>query len=626
MLQDIRANVGGPFTKVVVVLIVLAFALFGVENILLGGGNSGMGEVNGEEISLAEYQMGLNTQQRRLMAMMGDNFDPNLVEEDRLRAQVLESIVQRKLQIQLAEKLGLAVSEEELGRVVGSMEQFQIDGVFDPALYKNLLSELRYTPTYFKQTLREDLLLNQLRSGIAGSDFATRGEQVLGARIGAEQRDLRYLTIPLAQFLAQEVPGEEDIQAYYEAHQDDFFSAETVELEYIELLSEDFFRPVEEEQLLEAYEIEISGTAYSTENRVSHILLTKGADETDQALEQRLAQAQAELASGTAFAEVAQKYSDDFGSVDAGGDLGFSAGEAFPPEMEAAISELDINVASDVVETDAGLHLIMVTERREGDPPTLAELRPQLEQQLQEAEARAELLQTVEDLRNISFNAEDLTTPAEELGLTLQRSGAVGRDQQEGLFARPALLSAAFSEEVVDGGLNSEVIELGPGHFVVLRLVKYNEPQVRPLELVAGRIASIIGDEAARRGVKQAAEQAVVSLREGERVEDYANSKGYAWQVELGARRRNPNVPPEVLQRAFQLPNPEGDTTLIDYVTSAQGDALVLELDRVTTGEYGALPKPEQQLLQRQLTSEYASMLDSEYRSGLRTDADVRLM
>lgn len=348
--------------------------------------------------------------------------------------------------------------------------------------------------------------------------------------------------------------------------------------------------------------------------------------ESEEEQNQRLTEAQAALESGTEFADVARKYSDDFGSADAGGDLGFSAGEAFPLEMEEAITDLEVNALSEVVETDAGLHLIMVTERREGNPPTLAEMRSELEAEIQSGEAKIELLAIVEDLRDLSFNAENLSAPAEELGLTVSRSEGITRSPQKGLFTRPLLLEAAFSEEVLEGGLNSEVIELDSGHFVVLRVIRHNEPEVEALEAVTDRIAGIMRVEIAREAVKHAAEQAVLSLRAGQRVEEYANSRGYAWQVELGARRRNANVPPEVLHRAFQLPDPGEGSTLVDYVISGHGDALVVELDRVVVGEYGALPQREQAVLEQQLTSEYAGMLDSEYRAGLRSSADVQVM
>src|SRR5210317_582411 len=200
MLQDIRQNVKGPAAKIIVGLIVIAFSLFGIESILVGSGGSGVAEVNGEEISPLELQQAVTTQQRRLIAMMGDQLDPALLDDQRLSQQALQGLIARKLLMQASQEMDLVVSEREIGTVIAGMEQFQVDGAFDPELYKALLSESGYTPAFFKQSLREDMALTQLRSGLAGTEFATRMELDLNARITAEQRDIRYVSIPMENF------------------------------------------------------------------------------------------------------------------------------------------------------------------------------------------------------------------------------------------------------------------------------------------------------------------------------------------------------------------------------------------------------------------------------------------
>lgn len=619
MLQNIRANTQGPVTKTVVWLIVISFAAFGIESILLGGGGGGVAEVNGEEISPVELQQAVNTQKRRLISMLGENIDPAMLDDERLGAQALEGLINRKLLMQSATDLNLAVSEQQIGMLVGNMEQFQIDGVFSPELYKSVLSSAGYTPGYFKQTLREDLMVNQLRSGLAASDFATGAELQLNARIIAEQRDLRYLTIPLESFAVTAAATPAQIAAYYQENENDFRTAESVDLEYIELMADDLRVPVEESAVLEAYELEKESFQYQTEYRVSHILFEDPQDE-------RIGQAQERLAAGTDFAAVAGEFSDDIGSAGTGGDLGYTSGDAFPPEMEEAIAQLEPGVVSAPVQTDAGTHLIVVTERREGEMPSLAEMRPQIEDSLQAEEARVVLLRTVESLRDLSFNAEDLTGPAAELELTIERAEAISRGQADGLFANPSLLSAAFSEDVLEAGHNSDVIELSGDHFVVLRVRAHHEPQVRPLEEVTEQIAAIITDNAARDAVAAAATQAVQALRAGQSVEQLATAGGYDWQVELGADRANATVPPEVLQRVFQLPQPDSDSPTSDYVMTAAGDAQVFQLARVSAGEYTALAETEQQGLRQQISAEYGGLVDGEFQRGLRADADITVL
>jgi peptidyl-prolyl cis-trans isomerase D len=626
MLQDIRKNSQGTIAKIIVGLIVVAFAGFGVESILLGGGGSGAASVNGEDISPQELQQAVNNQKRRLISMLGDNIDPAMLDDDRLTPQAMESLIQRKLLRQSAESLGLDISDSQVGAVVANMEQFQVDGQFSPELYRGTLSSAGFTPLSFKQTLQEDMVIGQARSGLSGSEFTTSAELDLNARIAGEQRDLRYLTIPLENFSAQVEISEQDIAAYYENNSSDFLSPEAVELDFIELLADDYRQPVEEQLLRDAYQQEIQDNQYQTENRVSHILFETGADADETALQQRIANAQAKLAEGVPFADVATEFSDDIGSAGFGGDLGYSAGDAFPEEMEQAIAALDVDQVSEPVETEAGVHIILLTERREGEPPAFEEMRAKLEDSLQLAEARVELLRTVESLKDVAFNAEDLAEPAESLSLEVSSSEKVQRNQAEGLFASPQLLAAAFSEDVLEAGHNSEVIELNRDHWVVLRVRKHHESQVMPLEQVSGQIVARLTDQRARDAVTAAAEAAVVALRSGSSVENFANDSGYAWQVELGADRRNLAVPREVLQGAFSLAAPEEGESTVDYVLAASGDALVYELDRVSPGNLQVLPAADQQSLQQQVGAEYAQVIDAEYQQGLRDSAEINVM
>lgn len=626
MLQDIRANAQGTAAKIIVGVIVLAFALFGVESILLGGGGNSVAEVNGEEITPQELQQAINNQKRQLIAMMGDDIDPALLDDQRLSGQVMETLIQRKLLVQAAGDMDMTISDQQLGAVIASMEQFQVDGQFSPDYYRAALSNAGFTPASFKQTLLQDMIAGQVRSGLAGSEFVTPAEMDLNARIAGEQRDLRYLTIPLAGVMVAQGVSDEDVAAYYEANTNDFLAPEAVELDFIELKTADFVEPVDESLLQDAYQAELQGAQYQTESAVSHILFERADDEAEDAFNERVAAVQARIAAGEDFATLAGEYSDDIGSRNFGGELGYTSGDTFPEEMEQAISELEVGQVSDAVTTEAGVHLILLTDRRDGEPPSFEDMRVKLEQQVASSEARVVLMRTVETLKDLAFNADNLKEPAAELGLTLQSSDKVGRNQAEGLFSSAALQAAAFDDDVLNAGYNSDVIELDPDHWLVLRVREYHPANVQPLEEVRAEIVTALTEQLARETIIAAAESAVSSLRGGESVEAYANAQGYEWQVELGADRRNLAVPAEILAAAFGLAAPAEGTSAVDYVLTNTGDALVFELDRVAPGDLESLPLAEQGALEQMVSNEYSQVIDSEYRKGLRERADVTVL
>lgn len=619
MLQDIRKSSQGTAAKIIIGLIVISFAGFGLQSILVDGGGGSVGEVNGETITPNEFNLAMNTQQRRLISMMGENFDPTMLEPDKLKPQVLESIVTRKLLIQSAAEHGLSVSESEIGALIGGMEQFQLDGQFSPEAYRAALANAGYEPAYFKQNLKEDLVINQLRSGLAGSEFVTPAEMGLNARIALEQRDIRYLTLPRENFQSSEPIDQGAIEAYYANNQLQFQTEEALDVDYIELVAEDFVQPVNEQLVREAYDEEVKAAQYGTQNRVSHILLTDDVDE-------KLANINAKLTEGVAFADVAKEFSDDAGSANLGGDLGFTTGDSFPEEMEAALALLDIQQVSEPVVTDAGTHLLLVTERTEAEPPSFEELRAGLESRIALEEAKVEIVRVVDTLKDLAFNADDLDDPAAELDLEVEKSQGITRTLTEGLFSRPALRSLAFSEEILEQGHNSDVIEIGDNHYVALRVREHHRPEVLPIEEVQSQIEIAIRDTQTTAALNQEALQLLAAVRAGGSIETLALEKGYEWQVELGLSRRASNLSPGVMQRVFEMSAPEAEQAVADVVTVETGDTVLVELVGVNAGDYQLLTDEQQTQLKRAVTSEFSALLDTQYMRGLRDGAEINVL
>jgi peptidyl-prolyl cis-trans isomerase D len=623
MLRNIRKNLQGTIAKVIVAIIVVPFALFGIESLLSGGGVQYVAEVNGERVSAMELQQQVNQQKRRLLMSLGDSIDPAMLDDQMLAGPALEFIIQKTLMMQAAGDYGMTVSDQRLGSYIGDMEVFQQNGSFDPALFRRVVSDQGYTPAGFQEALRDDLIMTQLRSGVAGSTFATPAEIDLMARIQQQRRDIRYMVLPLEQFRSDAEVSEEDIQSWYEQNQADYLTEESVDLAYIELTADDFRAPADEEQLRELYEEERDSFVQAEERRVAHILFAREADESDEAFSLRVEGARERLAGGADFGELAEEVSDDVGSAAIGGDLGYTSGEVFPPEMEEAIAALAAGDVSGPVETDAGIHLILVSEVREGKTRSFDEVRGELESRVQDQQASLELVKTVESLRDLVFNAEGLADPAVELELELERENNVTRNQSEGLFANSRLIAAAFSGDVLNEGYNSEVIEIDAEHFIVLQVLEHREPALKPLLDVRDNIVASLREDIARDAIRSQAKALLQSLRDGASVEALAQENDYDWQVELATDRNNPSVPPALLERAFELPEPQADNSVFEFVQNSEGDIELFELVRVVPGALDELNPGQRQLIERQLINEYGQRTDQHYQEALRGSADI---
>jgi peptidyl-prolyl cis-trans isomerase D len=622
MLQDIRNSTQGPVFKVIVGLIVLSFALFGVESILLGGSDDSVALVNGDKIRAVEVQQAANRQKQQIAAMLGENFDPSLIDDAQLSARALEGLVGNKLQQQWAESLGLTASDVQLGAQVAAIPAFQIDGRFSAELYKQSLAAAGFTPLTFREALRVDEIVKQLNGGLLASEFVTDAEARALARVNGETRSVRYAKVAGDRFQNTVEITQDQIQAYYDSNAAQFVSEEAVVLDYIILRADDFVEPVAEADLRAAYEQEISSYAYQDEARVSHILLIQGDDEADEAYAQRIQSAQTALTDGEAFSVVAERLSDDIGSSSDGGDLGYTAGDVFPAEMEEAIKGLDINEVSGPVLTDAGTHLITVTDRRSSEPPSFMEMRSELEASLSQADAQRRLVSQVEALKDLTYTATDLREPAQTIGLDVVRSAPITRRGGQGVLGDDRVIAAAFSDLVIEEGW-SEVIEVSENEFVALKLVEHQPSAPQSIEQVSDRIVSVLTAQAEEEALRAFGNELLDQLAGGRTIEDVAQEHNLEWQVALQSRRGSADIPRQWQANIFA----ESSTGLPrrNFAVGDNGDALLYEVFAVQAGDEDALPETLFAAMKSRQLRGLQTALQRGLSETLRDNADIEI-
>lgn len=624
MLLNIRRNIQGTMAKIIIGLIVATFALFGVESILTSGGIAYVAEVNGEGIPASELQQQVNQQKRRLLMSMGDNIDPAMLDDQMLAGPALEFMIQKKLLLQEADAYDLALPDATLGTIIGSMDVFKVEGRFDQTRYRMLLAEQGYSPASFQQTLREDLLTTQLRAGITASEFVTPQELELAAVVAEEQRDLRFLVMPLDGFREAVTLTEEQVQQWYQDNADRFQTTESVMAETIEISVEDFLEPVAEELVQELFEAEKAAPQTQERRAVSHILLVQSDSETDEQYQARIAEVAAAAAAGEqSFTELAKLYSEDLGSANFGGEIGFTSGDTFPAELESAIADLQLGEISEPVASDAGVHILTVTEIQAGAEADYAGSREQLEQRLMREQAERRLVTVVEDLRDQVFNAETLRGPAESLGLTVNTGVEIFRDPESAVASDPRVIAAAFSNEVMVDGFNSEVIELQDSRFIVLRVVEHKLPQLQPLDTVRETVEALAIEAAALDAASATSKAVIERLQAGETIERLAQELGYEWQVELAVKRDSRNLSPELLQKAFAIEAPADGQSRYDFIATAAGDIEIFELARVSAGQLQALAPARRSRLMNQVLQDKSREIDGSYQRSLRAEAEI---
>ena len=627
MLQDIRSNfLKGPLAKGIAVVIALSFALFGIQSILVGGSDDTIATVDDEKISENTLRETVNNRMRRLAAMLGQEFDPTELDQERIKAEALSFLISDQILSNLISELEMTVAESELGKEISLMEPFKEGGRFSPDLYRAVITNAGYTPASFKAEAKADILKRHLYTGIIGSDFITPLELELEGRVSTEKRDVRYVKIPLSHFDKNAVVNKSEIEDFYLKNQSFFSTEEEVSVEYIEIKSEHFIKPVEQQSLINEYELVKQDYEQPQENRISHVLLIKKTDESEQEYEQRINLVENKLSGGLELGEAARQFSDDTGSAQSGGDLGFSSGDAFPEEMEIAASKLAVGEVSDRVKTDAGIHFLLLTDRKEQSQASFEGLQEQLTRKIQERAADALLLSLVEELRDVAFNSVDLNKVAEISNRQIDISDLFSRSGvDEGIFAETKIINAAFSEEVIQDGYNSEVIELSPKHFVVLRKSRYLPSKLKPIEEVKPEIIQQIKENKIKHIALEETARLGDAIINGETtIEEIALKEGYEWQVEIGGTRTKNELPRELSEKVFSLPI----TSALPVTNQSLGGSefiFLYELVRVQPGGMDKFSAQELPQIKKQLSRIWGDAVFNELQKARRDASEIEV-
>ncbi|MEQ5802036.1 SurA N-terminal domain-containing protein [Halomonas sp. H10-9-1] len=567
MLQSIRDRSRSWGAKIIVGAVVVTMALFGVESLVGLFGNSGdeVAEVNGEPIMRQELEL---TVQR---AIRSGQVPPE--QERALRGQMLDELITDKVLSQYAEQGGLHLSEAQLDQIIVSLPEFQDqEGRFDSELFRNRLASAGYTPVGFRDQLRRDMKQQQLQQGLAFSDFSLPSEERRLAELQRQTRTFRHAALD-GSSLEEIVPSEAAIEAYYAEHQDNFRRPEQVRLNYVVLDRQAMAEQVEvdEEALRDAWREQTAGA----DRRLSHIMLSFGAERTREEAMAELEEVQARLAEGEPFAELAARVSDDTVSAEQGGDLGVVSRGFFGDAFDEAAFSLGEGEVSEIVETDNGLHLLTVTAL-EREP--FESMRDDLRRELALSRVSGEFNDRAQQLIDESFAADDLASVAEDLGLELQTSDWVSRDAAEGVLSEPGVMAQAFSADVLEEGYNSEVIELDNDRRLVLRVAEHREATTLPLVDVRDAVAAEVEAGLRRDALRARADELVAALRDGESVE-------LDWQqAEAVSRQQSQGLSRTLVDAAFRLPTPEGESPAYGRVVDGER-AVIIALQSVGEGE-----------------------------------------
>ena len=633
MLLAIRERIMGVVGWIILGLLVITFAFFGLNSYLQTSAVNYAAVVNGEEISPRQHQRSYDLLRRQMEEQLGQAFDPGMLDDDMLRATSLQQLINQTLTLQAADAEGFAASNEQVAARISAIEAFREDGVFSKAKYEQVLGYQGLGPAQFEQNLQRDIIANQFTSGISATAAAPEQSLSQAFMLEGQQRRFKYLLLPLSTFSNNVVASDEEIATYYEEHADAFMTPERVRAHYLELDVATLDPGVEiDEQAIQALYNEQAGKYVVPEERhARHILIQLSADADEEAAAAALEKAAgvvSRLDAGEEFAALAKELSDDPGSAANGGDLGFFGRGIMAPEFENAVYELQPGETSQPVKSPFGYHIIELVEIRPEEATPLDEVRDELAEQLLNAERGDLFYEKSEALSNITFEQPDtLQGAADELGLEIRDAGWVSAHEGTGVAAHGSVREALFSEDVLDNGNNSGAIEIGTDHIVVLRVAERQEAARQPLEAVREQIARQLKNDKARALAEAKGSGLITDLQGGNTtLTAIAETESLELQTTELITRNASEPAAAVVAAAFAVRAPDDtDQPVYDGMMSASGDYIIIALEEVKAGDFSSLPAMAQKQLWSNLNKVHGAAELAAVLSNLRAQASVSI-
>ncbi len=588
MLQSIRDKAQGWFAWAIVILISVPFALWGIQEYLGVGAEPVMASVNDQDIKEREFE---NTYQRfraSLRQQLGDAYRADLFDESQLRDDVLQSMVRDKLISQTANRMGLRISDLQVRGAIAGISAFQTNGQFDAAAYERVLRQQNYSAQEFQEQIRQALLIEQVTAAVTSSELVTQSELNEIKRLQDQQREISYLLLSSADFVESGVASADEIDVYYAANQNQFMLPERVRIDYLELKMAQLSEKVTatEEELRRFFEDRQAEYITQEQRRASHILITIDGDgeEAETAARNRALDALKRIQKGEDFAALAKELSQDPGSAEQGGDLGFVEPGMMDISFDKALFQLAKDEVSEPVRTDFGFHLIKITELREGSKKSFDDVKGALQSAYSSNQAEGQFYKYSERLVDLVFEHPDSLDPAaESLGLSVITSDWISRADADKIPGADRAISMAFNEDVLVEGNNSELLEITPDHVMVLRVNAHEEAAVRPLDQVRENIASILKGQKSAALAEEQGRSLLSRLRQGESFDQL--EKEFSLKIEETRMvARADTKPSEIVQHLFSMPRPEPEAVSFDGVTMSSGGFAVIALHKVTDG------------------------------------------
>ena len=618
MLEKFRSYAQTKAAQIILALILIPFALFGIDSYLNQAGNNlSIAKVNGYKIALPEYNRAIENVRNRIMSE-GKKVDPAMFDSFEFKESVIDGLITKQLLNNDIKKSQFRITDQQLSQYIIGMPEFQKDGKFSQEVYDKVLQNNQLTPKKFEESIRNDLLIQQVRDGLQKLIFIPPNNLAETLKATSQQREIGIAEFKTKEYMTKANIAEKDIQAFYDQNKSKFLAPEQVKAEFVVFSLANILPTINvtEDEIKSFYQANADKYQNQQQREASHILIA--ASKNTPPAEKAKAKAKAEdilnqiRKNPKQFEELAKKYSQDPESAKKGGDLGsFGRGMMVKP-FDDAVFSMKVNEISNIVESDFGYHIIKLTKII-GEGGGFDAMRPQIKAELIYQKGQEKFAALAEEFSNKVYEqSSSLDAVSKRFNLPIQKTDWISRNDSDKFFKNEALMSALYSKESIKDHRNTEAIEVTPNNLISARVVDYKAQSTKPFADVKKNIEDYLKFESAKKMVASEGEAALKSLTDASRKID--------WQpATLVDRKNTKGLSDAVVNHAYKMPTDK----LPSYSGFIDGNNgyVIVKVNKVS------FPNDSNEENKQAFASDYSEALSAEYLSaylkGLKAKASV---
>lgn len=632
MLTAIKERASGWIAWTLVALISIPFALWGINSYFEGASKIVVATVNGVEIEKTDYQNSLSDQRRMLVQMMGQNVDADYFASRAFKLQVLETLIDSRLQAEYLRDRGFRVTDEQLSKKISSFSAFQVDGQFDPTRYEQLVRNAGLSVEGFERQQRQQGAIDQLRAGLRGSSLVVSSMTDRAIELLYQRRVAQFTVVDIAAFEDSMVVGSEALRDEFDANKAQYVQPEQMQVEFIRLSVDELGKQANVSELEQRafYDNNVERFTQPESRSASHILLSLAEDDAEDVVDTREQEAKgiaARARSGEDFAKLAETYSKDPGSASRGGDLGIIRPGAMAPSFETVVFDLKEGQISDPVRTAYGWHIIKVTNIRESNVRPFDEVMSEIKTILEREWAENQFITMAEDFQNLIFEQPDsLNAASDFLGTPIERSDWFSRTTGDGIASNDLVRDTAFSPEVLVDRLNSEMLEIGSDTLVAVRFADFREKRQKDFNEVKDQIERVLAARVAAEAQEKFATKLVATLESGADWDTLLTVEGLSSaDLPEDLESTTDDVARAVARVVYSVGAPNPGTPVFGSARLSATDYLIYKLDEVVAGDISQISGDQVSEVEDLVESRVGEELHAGIGRALRTAADVQI-